>query len=76
MKGLSTKGVRELEVLRKRVKRVYGVGRITYEQLEGILQDLDSVERKLLGTATYGEPVEGAESSVLPSGEEPSDERT
>lgn len=55
MKGLTTKGIKELEMLRRRVKRVYGVGRITLEQLNGILEDLDSVERKLMETGEYGE---------------------
>ncbi len=47
MKGLDTNGMRELNLLRRRVVRLYGMGRISHAAHVDLLKELDVVQRKM-----------------------------
>jgi hypothetical protein len=47
MKGLDTNGLRELNLLRRRVVRLWGMGRISHAAHVDLLKQLDIVQQKM-----------------------------
>ena len=46
MKGLGTAGINELDVVERRVRRLYGLGRLTLSQHDELMDDLDRLKAK------------------------------
>lgn len=46
VKHLDEAGIREMRTLKLRVKRLYGLDRITIEQHDELMEDFDGIEEK------------------------------